>query len=66
MVNLALQDIKGLNKTVSNRSFFPSIKRAAIIAGTLQPKPIKRGKKALPGNPSLRITRSNKKATRAI
>ena len=37
-----------------------------IIAGTLQPKPIIIGIKALPDNPNLRKIRSRIKATRAI
>ena len=51
---------------VIRRSFSFSMVRAPMTAGTVQPKPIRRGMKALPDRPKWRRVRSITKAARAI
>lgn len=66
MAKRALHDINGLIITVNNLSRSESNVRAAIMAGTLQPKPTIIGTKDLPGNPRARIALSTTKAALAI
>ena len=66
MGSRALQEINGFIKIVINRLLRLSMVRVAIIAGTLQPKPIIKGINDLPCNPILCITLSMIKAARAI
>ena len=58
--------IKGLIKIVIRRLLRLSIVRVAIIAGTLQPKPITRGINDLPCRPAKCINLSIINAARAI
>ena len=62
----ALHDIKGVTSIVIMRLLRLSMVRVAIIAGTLQPKPISIGMNDFPCNPILCIRRSIMKAARAI
>ncbi len=62
----ALQDISGIISIVKILSFGLSKVRVAIIAGTLQPKPINKGINDLPCRPILCINLSIKNAARAI
>jgi hypothetical protein len=48
---LALQGIKGVRKIVRRRALFSSIIREPKTAGTLHPKPRKRGRKDFPCSP---------------
>ena len=57
---------KLVTMTVMRRSFSSSIVRDAIMPGTLQPLPIRRGIKLLPERPHLRKIRSIMKAIRAM
>ena len=66
MGNRALQLISGSISIVIIRLFRLSIVREAMIAGTLQPKPMTNGMKDLPCNPILCINLSMMKAARAI
>ena len=62
----AEQDMKGTNIMVMRRSFSFSMVRAPMMAGTVQPKPMSMGMKALPDRPKRRSTRSMIKAARAM
>ena len=57
--------MKGVMKMVISRLLRLSIVRQAMIAGTLQPKPMMRGMNDLPCSPARCITRSMMKAARA-
>ena len=59
-------DIKGIISIVSVRSLILSISRAAIIAGTLHPKPTNMGIKLRPCRPTACMILSIRKAARAI
>ena len=63
---LALHDMKGVKIIVILRSRSLARVRVAIIAGTLQPKPISIGTKDEPESPILRSSISITKAMRAI
>ena len=52
--------------TVRMRSRLFSRVRAAMMAGTLQPKPTMSGTKDLPGRPMARISLSMRKAARTM
>ncbi len=58
--------MKGTSMIVMRRSFSFSMVRAPMTAGTVQPKPISMGMKALPERPKWRRRRSMIKAARAI
>ena len=60
------QLIKGTRAMVIRRLLRLSIVRVAIMAGTLQPKPITMGMKLLPCRPRWCISLSTMKAVRAI
>ncbi|MBA7523249.1 hypothetical protein ES705_15372 [subsurface metagenome] len=64
--SLALHDIKGLISMVTRRLFLFSMVLVAIMAGTLQPKPIIRGINDRPCNPILCMILSIIKAARAM
>ena len=66
MGSLALQDIKGVIRMVLNRSFLCSSAREAMTAGTEQPNPTSRGRKARPDRPKRLMMSSMTKATRAM
>ena len=57
--------MKGVMSTVISRLLRLSIVRVAMMAGTLQPKPITSGMNDLPCRPMRCITRSMIKAARA-
>jgi len=58
MVRRAEQDMNGCISTVSMRPRGSSMMREPMMAGTLQPKPMTIGTRALPGSPRRRISRS--------
>ena len=60
----AEQDMKGTSMMVMRRSFSFSMVRAPMTAGTVQPKPMSSGMKALPDRPKWRRVRSITKAAR--
>lgn len=60
--SLALQDMKGISVMVAMRWRISGILRAAITAGTEQPKPVSRGTAAAPGSPAFFMTPSSAKA----
>ncbi|MNC41263.1 hypothetical protein D3C75_900210 [compost metagenome] len=62
----AEHDMSGIRRVVSMRSLGCSMLRAAIIAGTLQPKPMIKGMNALPLRPIRSIVLSISRQTRAI
>ena len=62
----AEQDMKGTSMMVMRRSFSFSMVRAPMTAGTVQPKPMSMGMKALPERPNRRSSRSMMKAARAM
>ena len=66
MGSLALHEQKGVSKMVILRSRSLDRVRVAMMAGTLQPKPISMGTKLRPERPILRSSLSITKATRAI
>src|SRR5574344_588921 len=66
ITDLAVHGMKVLSIIVIRRSASFSIVRAAIIAGTPQPVPIRMGMKDLPDKPNLRKILSMMKATLAI
>ena len=63
MGSLALQDIKGVTMMVLKRSLGCSNAREAIRAGTVHPKPKRRGRNARPDNPRQLIISSMTNAT---
>ncbi len=66
MGSLALQDINGVKIIVIFRSRSLARVRVAMIAGTLQPKPMSIGTNEDPERPILRRSESMTKAMRAI
>ena len=66
LVLLELHDIKGVTRMVMSLLLRLSMVRAAIMAGTLQPKPIMSGMNDLPCRPIRCIRRSIMNAARAI
>ena len=58
--------MNGMISMVISRSFLLSSVRVAMMAGTLQPKPISSGMNDLPCNPILCINLSMMKAARAM
>ena len=60
-----MQDIRGLTRIVVNRLDRPSTVLAAMIAGTLHPKPSNNGMNDLPCNPIFIMILSMTKAARA-
>ncbi len=62
----ALQDMKGTMNMVIIRLLRLSMVRVAMMAGTLQPKPMMRGMNDLPWRPMRCITLSMMKAARAM
>ena len=66
MGSRAPQDMKGTSRMVIRRSFSFSMVRAPMTAGTVHPKPMSMGMKALPERPKWRRVRSITKAARAM
>ena len=62
----ALHDIKGATMIVTSLSRSDSSVRVAMIAGTLQPKPMIIGMNAFPWRPIACMIRSIRKAARAM
>ena len=58
--------MNGAMKIVMNLSLLLLSVRAAMTAGTVQPKPISSGMKLLPCRPTLLMKRSMTKAARAM
>ena len=60
------QDMKGMMAMVTSRLFRLSMLRVAMMAGTLQPKPMTMGMKLFPCRPIRCISLSTMKAARAM